>query len=222
LGVGISLHVGVNQTDPFKLGAGAFPTLFGCDLAARAMEGITRVRGFRRRLTLVDGAATRQAVVTWLQAAAATSRAGDLVMITFAGHGARIRDDRPVARGMVLADAKLRDDDLQAELVRFRAGVRVVVIGDCCFSGGLVTAARATVADVLLLSATSETDLAPGSPDPNTLPPFTARLVGGWNRKHGDFPGGYRELHADIRGRATLNSDQVRTAGFLLQQPFSI
>jgi len=225
VGVGISLHVGVNRTDPFKLGAGAFRALFGCDLAAHAMAEIAGARGFRSRSTLVDAAATREAVVTWLHAAAATCKTGDLVMVTFAGHGARLRDsvgEGPIGRGIVLFDAQLRDQDLHAALERFRPGVRVVVIGDSCFSGGLVTAARATVADVLLLSATGDADVVTGSWDPSTLPPFTARLVNGWNRKQGHFPGGYLELQTDIGGDARLNADLVRTAGFLRQQPFAI
>jgi len=230
VGTGISLHVGVNLTDPFKLGAGRFQTLFGCDLAAGAMADIAAVRGFGSIATLVDRSATRDAVVEWLRAAAATCQAGDLALVTFAGHGTLVRhldeEARRSSHAIVLHDGTLADDELMRLLDGFRARVRVVLVADCCFGGAITTASTVSgadvKADVLVLTATSEGSRAPGAPAPGEIPPFTRALYEAWQARHGDFPGGYLDLWALVGGTSRLNRRLVTDPRFLGEQPFSI
>ena len=193
MGTGTSLHVGVNITDPFKLGAGRFQTLLGCDLAADAMAHIAADRGFESVVTLVDSSATRDAVVTWLGAAAADCQVGDSALVTFAGHGALVRDldedARPWRHALVLHDGTLPADELVHLLGGFRAGVRVVLVADCCFGGAITsTLSRADVkADVRVLTATSEGERSPGAKAPGEIPPFTRALSEAWRVGSADF-----------------------------------
>lgn len=226
MGVGVSLHVGVNRTNPFALGARAFATLSGCDLAAHAMADIAATRGFGRTLTLVDEAATRAEVVGWLETAATTCRADDLVFFSFAGHGTRAphRDDADSAwrHAFVLHDGKLVDAELLRILERFQAGVRVVIVADCCAGGPVAESGAHVEADVLVLAATTDAAKTPGAPAAGALPPFSRALVDAWRVRSGDFPGGYLELWGLIGGTSQLHPRLVRDEDFLREQPLRI
>ena len=96
-------------------------------------------------MALLGKRATRQAVLDHVLAAAEALRAGDSLWISFAGHGGQVPDlngDEPdkLDETWCLFDGQLIDDELTLAWSRFRAGVRVLVVTDCCH-GGVVTRA---------------------------------------------------------------------------------
>lgn len=133
-----SIHVGLNSVDPtgYRGWAGR---LRACEHDARAMQALCATEGLTPGL-LLTAAATRAAVLAEFDRAARELRSGDLLVVTYSGHGASFaeiagdeEDDRDEA--WCLFDGYLLDDEIHAALTRFEAGVRVLVVSDSCFSG---------------------------------------------------------------------------------------
>jgi len=133
----IALHIGINAVDPSHYGS-ALP-LSGCHADARDMSSIARAAGFRAK-TLLDGEATSNALSAELDAAARLLVAGDIFLLTYAGHGTRVPDvegdesDR-LDEAWVLFDRMFLDDEVHAAFAGFAPGVRVCLISDSCHSG---------------------------------------------------------------------------------------
>lgn len=138
-----ALHIGVNKVDPKNYDPA--PRELACAEAdALALAGRTTAAGLTSRV-LVGPAATRAAVLQQLELAAETLKDGALFVLTFSGHGAQDVDGYGPRREVeldgldevwCLADDFLLDDELYARFARFAAGVRVLVIADCCHAGG--------------------------------------------------------------------------------------
>lgn len=132
---GVSLHIGVDRTDPDHYAG--LKTLRGAERDARSMAQLAEAQAFERRVVLVGGDATLGAVRHEVSRAAEQLRTGDTFVMSFAGHGGVvpdvIRDRRGgVHRTMCLYDQQLIEPLLYADLARFRAGVRVVFVNDSC------------------------------------------------------------------------------------------
>jgi hypothetical protein len=139
-GTGRSLHIGINSVDPARY-AGWDGQLVACEADALAMADIARSAGFAADVLLTDQA-TRDAVCTRLQAAAAHCGPGDIFLLTYAGHGGQIEDwsgDEPdqVDETWCLFDRQLIDDEIFTFLKGFAAGVRIVIVSDSCHSGSV-------------------------------------------------------------------------------------
>jgi metacaspase-1 len=137
---GISITIGLNFVDPNRYG-GWDGRLRGCEADARAMENLARSRGFESTL-LLNGEATAERVQDAIQGAARTLTSGDILLLTYSGHGGRIRDlHNEEADGWdetwVLYDRQLIDDELYALWARFPAGVRILALSDSCHSGSV-------------------------------------------------------------------------------------
>ncbi len=137
---GISLHIGVNRVDPGHYG-GWDGELQACEHDARDMRAIADSLGYRTGM-LLTREATAEAVMAAIGEAARELRAGDMYLLTYAGHGGQVPDtngdeDDPEQQDetWLLWDRQLIDDELWALWGRFRAGVRIVVISDSCHSG---------------------------------------------------------------------------------------
>ena len=143
---GRSLHIGLNKIDPAHYGNDG--ALAGCHNDARDMEALAKSQGYEPRVALRDGEATVSAVKAAINEASAALEAGDIFLITYAGHGGQVPDGNGDEGSDVLGgagDAKdetwclfdrmLIDDELYALLGGFRSGVRVVVVSDSCHSG---------------------------------------------------------------------------------------
>lgn len=144
---GWSLHIGLNRVDPAHYGGEA--ELSGCHFDAEDMERIAAGRGFEKRTVLLDEAATRDAVKKAIAAAAARLAAGDVFMLTYAGHGSQVPDfnadeDDGADETLCLYDGMLIDDELYELWSTFADDVRIVMISDSCHSG-TVSRARRTV-----------------------------------------------------------------------------
>jgi hypothetical protein len=134
--VGLSLHIGLNNVNDAAYGFHV-PPLSGCVNDANDMQDIARSKGFRNR-QLLNEAATSTAVIDAIQTAAAQLAAGDILWISYSGHGSQVPDpleDDRLSETWVLWDRQLIDNELYALWGRFQPGVRVMVISDSCHSG---------------------------------------------------------------------------------------
>lgn len=133
-----SIHLGLNAVDATRYN-GWGGELTACEFDAQDMASIARACGYRTT-TLLTASATSAAVLGLLRQFAAALRGGDRLLLTFAGHGAQIRDlngdeDDAADETIVLYDRMLIDDEIYAALCRFARGVQVVVVSDSCHSG---------------------------------------------------------------------------------------
>jgi len=141
---GFSLHLGLNQVDRAHYG---YPgQLRSCEADANSMQSLAQAQGFITT-KLLTTAATRNGTLSWLQEAANRTSAGDLVLVTYAGHGSQVPntnndpEDDGKDETWCLYDGQLIDDELFAAFGRFAEGVRLVVISDSCHSGSVTRAA---------------------------------------------------------------------------------
>lgn len=108
--------------------------------AAWKMAEIARATGFSVREPLIGAQVTADVVEAVLRGAACELVNGDVLLVTFAGHGCR---DVVSAAGQVarfteswcLADRRVYDTDLFAMWPAFHPGVRIILVSDSCFSG---------------------------------------------------------------------------------------
>ncbi len=156
---GVSVHIGVNTVDPAHYGGWSGP-LAACEADAQDMQALAKSRGYATSTMLLTAAATREAVEHELKAAARKLVKGDILLLTYSGHGGQVPDrdgDEPddfKDETWCLYDGQLLDDELHRLWSGFAAGVRILVLSDSCHSG---TATRAALAS--LLSDTSRAAL---------------------------------------------------------------
>lgn len=143
----LSLHVGLNVTDPEHYG-GLLSPLDACVADAEAMRELAQAKGFGNSVVLLDAKATRKNVIAEITKAAKKLKAGDIFFLSYAGHGGQIRDfnrDEPggpdedsLDETLCLYDAQLIDDELYRLWAEFAESVRVLTVFDCCHSGSMV------------------------------------------------------------------------------------
>ncbi|MEE4280104.1 MAG: caspase family protein [Halieaceae bacterium] len=144
---GLSLHIGVNVCDPDHYEGWSGPLAF-CEADAEAIDALARRQGFDATL-LKTAQATRDTVRDAIGQAADALTAGDLFLVSYAGHGGQIADvngdeaDR-IDETWCLYDGQLLDDELQYLWSCFREGVRVLVLSDSCHSGSVTKSALAS------------------------------------------------------------------------------
>jgi metacaspase-1 len=135
---GLSLHIGLNELDPNHY-AGWNGKLNACEADAEDMRDIAHSCGYEQELLLTKQA-TREAVLAWLGKAVETLQSGDILLLTYSGHGGQLPDlsgDEPdrIDETWCLYDGQLVDDELYGLYGRLRAGVRGFVLSDSCHSG---------------------------------------------------------------------------------------
>ncbi|MEZ5628396.1 MAG: caspase family protein [Rhodocyclaceae bacterium] len=184
-----ALTIGINDYP------GTDGDLSGCINDAQDWAAVLGGKGYAVT-TLLDEAATREAMVDRIGDLIAGSVKGDSLIITYSGHGTWVPDrsgDEADGRDEALCphdigDGQiLLDDDLRALLDQRPAGVRVVLISDSCHSGSVTRG--------------DEVDLDPGLPRARFLPPASwmslsalaatrsrpSALMGGMTRAGGDL-----------------------------------
>ncbi|GAB5472418.1 MAG: hypothetical protein Mars2KO_05170 [Maribacter sp.] len=132
---GFALHIGVDETDPAVYSS--FPTLLGCVNDSEAISTITKREEFDSIKFLHNEEATRDAILEAMNNLASDSSPGDLVVMSYAGHGSYIVDrngDEPKDQVLVTYDGFLVDDEINEVILKFKLGVRVVWISDACHS----------------------------------------------------------------------------------------
>ncbi|HEY3391689.1 MAG TPA: caspase family protein, partial [Lacipirellulaceae bacterium] len=130
------------------IGINAYPTapLYGCVADAETWRNALIALGFSIEI-LRDGEATRDAIISNFGRMVDGSRAGDVVVLQFAGHGTQLPDasgdeigedsvqDEALCPFDFDSGAYVIDDDIAAIFRRIPDGVNVTGFFDCCHSG---------------------------------------------------------------------------------------
>jgi metacaspase-1 len=135
---GLSLHIGLNRIDP-KHYAGWSGTLNACENDARAMQEIASAIGYQTDIRLNEQG-TRTALVEFLTKAAKDLKNGDILLLTYSGHGNQVPDldgdeDDMLDETWCLFDGQMIDDELYRMYGALADGVRVLILSDSCHSG---------------------------------------------------------------------------------------
>jgi hypothetical protein len=136
---GISLHIGLNKVD--KNHYGNIAELKAAVNDAVVWEKFAESQGYTTT-HLHDNEATATQVISLLKSYSKELQPGDILMLTYAGHGGSIRNDRPSAadnerfdQTWCLYDRQLLDDELYEAFEAFQKAVRIIVVSDSCHSG---------------------------------------------------------------------------------------
>ena len=139
----MSVHIGLNAVSSAHYG-GWSGELAACEFDAKDMAAIAKSSGMKSTVLLTKKA-TRAKALAAIRSAARQLKSGDLLFLTYSGHGGQIPDvtgeeaDK-LDETWCLYDGQLIDDELYLELSRFAAGVRVLVFSDSCHSGTVTRA----------------------------------------------------------------------------------
>ena len=138
---GISIHIGLNTVDPAHYN-GWDGQLQACEYDAKDMQAIAEAKGFESTIMLSQEA-TAETVSEAIRRAAGDLDKGDLLFLTYSGHGGQVPDTNSDEKGdatdetWVLYDRQLVDDELFSLWAEFDAGVRIFVLSDSCHSGSV-------------------------------------------------------------------------------------
>ena len=138
---GLALAIGLNSVDPKHYG-GWSGDLNACEADARDMADIAKSKLFKVKMLLTK-AAVRKNIIAEMNKAAKTLKAGDIFMLSYSGHGGQLPDmnnDEPDGQDETwcLYDGEMVDDEIYAELGKFKPDVRILVFSDSCHSGTVV------------------------------------------------------------------------------------
>ncbi len=141
-----ALHIGVSTVDQEHY-MHLLSELPCCIDDAKKMHGISKALKYNRKKLLLDDKATVPNVIKTLRQYQGLAEPGDLVVITYSGHGSYVEDlDGDEESGFdqtwCLFDRQLIDDELRVEWKKFKKGVNVFVMLDSCHSGSAVKAAE--------------------------------------------------------------------------------
>ena len=142
---GISIHVGLNEVDPSHY-QGWNGKLVACEFDADDMQKLAEANGFKTKKLLTKDA-TAEALLSAVKDAGGQLQAGDILLLTYSGHGGQVPDangdeDDRMDETWVLYDRQVVDDELYALWSSFAPGARIVIFSDSCHSG---TVAREAV-----------------------------------------------------------------------------
>ena len=135
---GLSIHIGMEYFDAGHYGNdGALRT---CGKDCLDMEEIAVSRNFESTKVLMNEDATRDAVALAITKASETLVAGDMLFISYSGHGGSLPDESgdeedKKDESWCLYDGFFLDDELHALWVKFEEDVRIFLISDSCHSG---------------------------------------------------------------------------------------
>ncbi|MBK8255591.1 MAG: caspase family protein, partial [Polyangiaceae bacterium] len=133
----LGLHIGLNSVQPAAYN-GWDGELYAAVADARAHAGLFAQHGYATRALLNEDATLRK-VRAELSGLASALKADDTLIISFSGHGSRAPGwiFASYREALCLYDGQFSDQELRAALTAFAPGSRVIVILDCCYSGGM-------------------------------------------------------------------------------------
>ena len=143
---GYALAIGLNQVDPAHY-AGWNGQLYGCEPDANDMAAIASSQGFTAE-KLLTADAKRQDVLDRLSRLAETLKSGDVLVVSYSGHGGQVPDlngdeDDGLDETWCLYDGELLDDELYGAWMKFQPGVHILVFSDSCHSGTVLKMKKA-------------------------------------------------------------------------------
>ena len=135
---GLSIHIGLNSVDPNHYN-GWSGKLNACEADAKDMARIASERKFDTT-TILTTKATAAAVTKAIGDAAGELEEGDILFLTYSGHGGQVpdrnRDESDTKdETWVLYDRQLVDDEIYDLYSKFAKGTRILVFSDSCHSG---------------------------------------------------------------------------------------
>jgi metacaspase-1 len=136
-----TINIGLNRVDPAGY-HGWDGQLVACEADARDMHALAKAAHIEGPLILTE-AATAERVIAEIEKAAAELESGDLLFLTYSGHGGQVPDtggeeEDGFDETWVLYDRQLIDDELYALWSKFAPDVRIFVLSDSCHSGTVV------------------------------------------------------------------------------------
>jgi metacaspase-1 len=113
--------------------------LQGCVNDANDWAALLQTYGFETSIIL-DSQATRQNVKAALTNLVTSAGEGDVVVLTYSGHGTQVMDmsgdeSDNLDEAIYVYDGSIVDDDLRTIINQIKAKATLVVISDSCFSG---------------------------------------------------------------------------------------
>jgi hypothetical protein len=141
---GISIHIGLNYLDVEHYSPDISP-LDTCEQDAKDMLSIAMAQNFKSSFILLSENATREAVKATIATASEELSSGDILFLTYSGHGGFILDNSGdeednLDETWCLYDGQLLDDKLYYLWSLFDEGVRIFIISDSCHSGTVAKA----------------------------------------------------------------------------------
>jgi len=141
---GISIHIGVNYLDTEHYGSDIAP-LDTCEQDAKDMQTIALAQNFKSSHILLSENATREAVKSVIETASIELTYGDILLLTYSGHGGFVLDtsddeEDNLDETWCLYNGQLLDDELYYLWSLFDEGVRIFIISDSCHSGTVAKA----------------------------------------------------------------------------------
>jgi len=146
--IGIALAIGLNELEP-ECYSGWSGALKSCESDAHDMAGIAESKRFKIK-TLLTKEATRFNVINAISNAADALISGDIFMMSYSGYGGQISNlnydeiTDYFNKTWCLYDGQFIDDELYAQLAKFKSGVRILIIVDSSYSGTETNAANLT------------------------------------------------------------------------------
>jgi len=139
-----ALQIGLNN---YK---GTSNDLKGCVNDAYKWTDSTEKKTFDEFNMLEDKKATCKNVKKAMKSLAKKSIKGDVVVISYSGHGSKVNDANGdeadgVDETWFLYDGHLVDDEIRKILASFKEGVKVIVISDSCHSGTVTRSLMTTM-----------------------------------------------------------------------------
>ncbi len=136
---GLALCIGINAVDRTHY-LGTFPDLNCAEFDALDMSDMFNALAFSAVEVLLGPNASRRKVMNAFGTLSDNAVAGDLVVITYSGHGSQVPDSNSNESDgqdetWCLHDSQLLDDEIFVMLSKFRPGVRVLIVSDSCHSG---------------------------------------------------------------------------------------
>lgn len=236
---GISIHFGLNKVSPITY-QGWEGRLTSCEADAQLMESIAIKENYQSLGCFLTKKATKSNFKVTLDTAKSLLVAGDILLLTFSGHGGKKLDkDGDEVDGQdefwFFYDGIITDDYIYNFLKSLAEGVRVLIISDSCFSGSMLRKKKGvsvstqtlsrieTRASVQLIASSKETEYS-----------WTGRTYSLFTQKIYDvlitekIQGNYIEIFEEVKSRMPKKQTPVHLkAGeliqdFLKEKPFQI